>query len=391
MEKPLRFGMTGRANPNQLLISEQNLKPLASLRTALIAAHVGKFGSDRELVLGLQLTHSGRFARPNPDGELASRLIYRHPVLDRRYNLSARNCQLLTDSELWVLIDDFVSAAKLAAKIGFDFVDIKHCHGYLGHELLSAFGRPGPFGGSFENRTRFLREIVARIQSQCPDLSIGVRLSVFDFCPFRAADSGVGEPDCDSQPMPTFGGDETGIGIDLSEPKRLLQLLTDLGVDLLCTTAGSPYYNPHIQRPAFFPPSDGYLPPEDPLIGVGRQLNATRELKRSFPNLVVVGSGYSYLQEWLPNVGQAVVENGWADSIGLGRMALAYPNLPADILAGHRLSKSQICRTFSDCTSAPRNGLVSGCFPLDPFYKTRPERKVLLELKGLRKITQNGH
>ena len=155
-----------------------------------------------------------------------------------------------------------------------------------------------------------------------------------------------------------------------------------LGIELFCTTAGSPYYNPHIQRPALFPPSDGYLPPEDPLHGVARQIRATAEIKQAFPNLYVVGSAYSYLQEWLPNVGQNVLKTGKADSIGFGRMVLSYPDMPADILSGTGLKRAKICRTFSDCTTAPRNGMISGCFPLDPFYKVMPEYDQLKALKG---------
>jgi 2,4-dienoyl-CoA reductase-like NADH-dependent reductase (Old Yellow Enzyme family) len=162
---------------------------------------------------------------------------------------------------------------------------------------------------------------------------------------------------------------------------QFLELLKSLSIDLICSTCGSPYYNPHIQRPALFPPSDGYQPPEDPVVGVCRQITATAELKKKVPELIVVGSGYSYLQEWLPNVGQAVIRNGMADSIGLGRMVLSYPDLPADVSAGRELGRKKICRTFSDCTTAPRNGLVSGCYPLDPHYKAMPERATLLALK----------
>ena len=182
-----------------------------------------------------------------------------------------------------------------------------------------------------------------------------------------------------------FGGDGTGRGIDLTEPSQFCSLLEQLGIELVCTTAGSPYYNPHMQRPAAFPPSDGYLPPEDPLAGVARQIAATAELKRRHPRLCFIGSAYSYLQEWLPNVGQRVVRDGGADFIGLGRMVLSYPDLPADVLAGRTLQRKKICRTFSDCTTGPRNGLISGCFPLDPFYKQMPERKTLQEIKDAMK------
>jgi 2,4-dienoyl-CoA reductase-like NADH-dependent reductase (Old Yellow Enzyme family) len=137
-----------------------------------------------------------------------------------------------------------------------------------------------------------------------------------------------------------------------------------------------------VQRPAAFPPSDGYRPPEDPLVGVARQIAATARLRAAHPELLVVGSGYSYLQEWLPHVGQRVLRDGGADFVGLGRMVLSYPELPADVLAGRPLARKRICRTFSECTTAPRNGLVSGCYPLDPYYKARPEAETLLQLKA---------
>jgi 2,4-dienoyl-CoA reductase-like NADH-dependent reductase (Old Yellow Enzyme family) len=156
--------------------------------------------------------------------------------------------------------------------------------------------------------------------------------------------------------------------------------MRQLGVAAVNITAASPYYNPHLQRPAMFPPSDGYQPPEDPLIGVYRQIQAVRELKAYAPDMPMVGTGYTYLQDYLPHVAQAVVERGWVDSVGIGRMVLAYPELPADTLAG-KINKRSLCRTFSDCTSAPRNGMVSGCYPLDTFYKERPGKDRLATVK----------
>jgi 2,4-dienoyl-CoA reductase-like NADH-dependent reductase (Old Yellow Enzyme family) len=213
-----------------------------------------------------------------------------------------------------------------------------------------------------------------------------VRVSAVDWAPFRPGAGGRGEP----EPFPAggyrwaFGGDGTGTGADLTEPFAFLDLLRSLDIRLICISLGSPYYNPHIQRPALFPPSDGYLPPEDPLAGVARNLAVTAALKRHAPDLAVVGSGYSYLQEWLPSVGQAVVRTGQVDFVGLGRVALSYPELPGDVLAGRPLRRKQICRTFSDCTTAPRNGLVSGCYPLDPFYKESEAAQRLADVKRAR-------
>lgn len=373
----------GRANPNQVWLNDDSREAIGQLRTILVDEHQSKFGTTDDLLVGLQLTHSGRFARPNDKKQLEPQVLYRHPVLDKKFGME-ETLHVMTDGEIDALIDRFVDAGVAAAELGYDFVDIKHCHGYLGHEFLSAFDRPGPFGGSFENRTRFLREVVARLRARCPALLLSVRLSAVDWPPFRPGDDGRGVPqfEGDGKYAHAFGGDGTGLDVDLAEPIAFLKLLEELQIPLVCISVGSPYYNPHYQRPALFPPSDGYSPPEDPLIGVARQIAITSQLKRACPGLAVVGSGYTYLQQWLPNVAQAVVAGGGTDFVGLGRMVLSYPDLPADVLAGRALANKKICRTFSDCTTAPRNGLVSGCYPLDPFYKAMPEYQQLVEIKG---------
>lgn len=357
----------GRANPHQLIIDESTVDDLAALRGLL----------DPAQVVGMQLTHSGRWSRPVDVAR--PRTAYAHPVLDARLGIDG--AAAFSDDELDELVQQYVDAAVLAEQAGFDFVDVKHCHGYLLHELLSGVDRAGRYGGDFEGRTRFLTRVVAGVRERAPRLAIAVRLSMFDLRPYRAGEDGVGEPDGSGDYPYAFGGDGTGAGIDLAEAHRFLDLLEQLGIGLVSTTAGSPYYNPHIQRPAFFPPSDGYQPPEDPLVGVARQVAATAELAAAHPSLALVGAGWSYLQEWLPNVGQAVVGSGGAAMVGLGRMILSYPDLAADVLAGRPLQGRAICRTFSDCTTAPRNGLVSGCFPIDPFYKEHPQRVELAAAK----------
>jgi len=369
----------GRANPNQLLLNPDNLSDIKALCETMVREHESLYDRSDDLLIGLQLTHSGRFSRPDPDHKLKPVIAYRHPYLDEKFGLPA-DYPVITDAEIKQLVLQFVDAAEMAQAAGFQFVDVKHCHGYLGHEFLTAYTRPGPYGGSFENRTRFLREIVAGIRDRLPTMRIGVRLSAFDFPPFQAnPESGVGEQvelgdvgnfwfGCQPQNPPH---------LDLSETFRFLELLQSLGIELVNLTAGSPYYVPHIQRPALFPPSDGYQPPEDPLVGVARQIAVTAELKKRFPNLAIVGTAYSYLQEWLPHVAQAGVRRGEADFIGLGRMILCYPEFPADVLAGKPLARKRLCRTFSDCTTAPRAGLVSGCYPLDPFYHEHPDYAIL--------------
>jgi 2,4-dienoyl-CoA reductase-like NADH-dependent reductase (Old Yellow Enzyme family) len=373
----------GRANPNQLMITARTWEAIARLREKLVATHVERYGRDAadDLVVGLQLTHSGRYSRPNAHERPEPLCAFAHPLLDRRFPGGVR---LLTDEELDRLVEDFVGAARLAWRAGFQFVDVKNCHGYLGHELLAARTRPGRYGGSFENRTRFLRSVVEGIRADAAGLRIGVRVSALDTVPYRMDESGRGVPETAPEAgTPGFGLlRDDDLDTALGDARELLRLLRSLDVRWVCLTAGSPYYNPHVQRPALFPPIDGYLPPEDPLAGVARQIRATARLKADFPDLVLVGSAYSYLQEWVPHVAQRVVREGGADFVGLGRMVLAYPELPADVLAGRPLDRRRLCRTFSDCTTAPRKGLVSGCYPLDRFYAARPEAERLKAVKA---------
>ena len=369
----------GRANPRQLCLGPHSVSDLESLREAVEAGHRTSTGSAHRLVLGLQLTHSGRWSRP--DGSPEPLIAYRHPVLDAR--VGATDDHLLSDGQLDDLVGAFVAAARAAREAGFSFVDVKQCHGYLGHELLSARDRPGPYGGDLAGRSRFVTSVVSAIRQELPGLGIGTRLSVVDSAPYVAGPDGVGIPDpLVTSPYPyAFGGDGTGSGIDLTEPHSLLDELGARGVDMVCVTVGSPYSNPHTQRPAYFPPSDGYQPPRDPLVDVATILDVTRQVTRAHPAMTVVGSGLTYLQEWLPGVAQAMVRGGWTDVAGIGRMSLSYPTLPRDVLRGRDLTRASLCRTFSDCTTAPRNGLVSGCYPIDDAYKHTPERVTLARVK----------
>jgi NADPH2 dehydrogenase len=382
----------GRANPNQLILNRENISGIRKLREELTAAHAAKYGSTEDLVIGFQLTHSGRFCRPNDKKKLEPRIAYRHPILDKKFGITS-DAAILTDDDLQQLIKAYIEAAALATEAGADFIDIKHCHGYLLHEFLSAYTRPGPYGGSFENRTRLLREIIAGIRASGNKIDLGVRLSAFDFVPFRPDPAlsspgkpGPGIPEDFSHCLPykyAFGANQNNpIEPDLSETVRFIGECAHLGVKLINLSAGSPYYNPHIQRPAAYPPSDGYQPPNDPLIDVARQIHAVRQIRAvAPPQIAIIGTAYSYLQEYLPHVAQALLRQNWVDLIGLGRMTLSYPEILSDAAQNRPLTPKLICRTFSDCTTAPRNGLPSGCYPLDKHYAQKPEATALKEIK----------
>ena len=238
-----------------------------------------------------------------------------------------------------------------------------------------------------------MTSIIKAVQSSAPGLEIGVRLSAFDTVPFQpnpdtaeSGKQGQGMPASYQQFMPYlygFGLDPNNpLEIDLTETHRLLADLSKLGVGLVNLSAGSPYYTPHILRPAAYPPSDGYQPHEDPLISVARHLTVARELKRANPEMLFVGSGYSYLQEFLPLVAQHQVAQGNVDFIGMGRMVLSYPAQVMDSVHRGTSQRKLVCRTFSDCTTAPRNGLPSGCYPLDDYYKKSDDARRLKEIKA---------
>lgn len=380
----------GRANPNQLFIDDERLDGcvawLGDLRREILAGHEESGVSGDRPVIGLQLTHSGRLSRPDPPPALPRPLRAQvHPVLDGRLGEAAHG-PLVSDEQLEEIAGAYVRAARCAEKAGYDFVDIKCCHGYLLHELLGAHTRPGRFGGCFENRVRLPLGIIAAVRTACPDLAVGVRLSVGDVAPFGADGAGVGVPEVESaRPADLgFGLNSADVGLPestCSEAIRYIGLLVEAGVEVVNATMGSPYSCPHLSRPFTYPASDSYLPPEDPLRSVLRQLAAVRAVRAAFPGLPLVGTGYSYLQEWLPYMAEAEVGAGHVDFVGLGRMVLAYPRLPADVLAGRPLERRRICRTFSDCTTGPRNNMVSGCYPLDEHYRQTPEFARIRDIK----------
>ena len=225
--------------------------------------------------------------------------------------------------------------------------------------------------------------MVAGIRANVPGLEIGVRLSAFDSCRSCPGADGTGDPQMPASQYTFAFGRSTDDDLDatLAESRELLALPRRSAIRWLCVTAGSPYYSPHVQRPALFPPSDGYEPPEDPLRGVARQIDATATSQSGVPDLVIVGSGYSYLQEWLPNVAQAAVRGGH------GRLRRSRPDgavvsgVAADVLAGRPLERKPICRTFSDCTTARGTGSSPAAIPLDPFYVAHPDAATLKALK----------
>jgi NADPH2 dehydrogenase len=355
----------GRANPRQLLINEQTAPDLERMLRECRQAHREAFGDADDLVVGLQLTHSGRYSYRRP------LLAFHDPILDPRIGAGQ---PLLDDDYLQRLVDHYVAAAKLAHRIGFDFVDVKQCHRYLLSELLAAKTRPGLFGGSLENRTRLARDIFLAIRAAVPSLVLATRMNIFDGIPFRKkSGEEIGEPGPWTPPVLSAWGtrEDDPFTPDLTEPRWWVEQMRALGVALVNVSMGNPYASPHVIRPFEYAPPDGYQTPEHPLIGVDRHFRLAGELQQAFPTLPFVGSGYSYLQEYLCHAGAANVRDGRITFVGVGRATLAQPDFVRQLRENGKLDRRRVCRTFSYCTAlmrAKHNELgqfATGCPPFD--------------------------
>jgi 2,4-dienoyl-CoA reductase-like NADH-dependent reductase (Old Yellow Enzyme family) len=356
-----------RANPRQLLISAATAPALARLLDQARQARRDRFGSADAFLVGIQLTHSGRWSHAGPI------TAHRGSAIE-----SVRaSAGIISDDELEALEDRFVEAATLARDIGFDFVDIKQCHTYLLNELLGGRSRPGRYGGDFDGRTRFVRNVFGKIRARLGDsIMLATRMNLYDGVPYRAVADGIGAPVAIETPYDDGWGVDAGdpAQADLAEPLALIGELRALGLALLNVTAGSPYFNPHIGRPFDRPPVDGYRSPEHPLAGVARHLRLAGAVQRGYPDLPVVGTGYSWLRHFALNVAEATIDRGDVTMVGLGRGALAYPDFAVDALEHGSMERDRACIGVSYCTAlmrAKHNELgqyATGCVPRDRMY-----------------------
>ena len=340
----------GRANPRQMHINKENVNEFAKL-----IKHI-RGCADGNIYLVAQLTHSGRYAKPGKG--LPAVIVYHNEHLDR---FLPENIHIITDAEVELLEEKYIQAALLAQEAGFDAVDIKCCHRYLLSEFLSAYSRQGRYGGSFENRTRLLFNIIRKIKAKT-DIDIVVRLSAYDEIPY---------PD-------GFGSDKEDFRtVDLTETKAVARGLRDLGVKMISITGGNPYYNPHVNRPYDAGP---YRSPLHQLNYVNKLLNAAKEVKAEVPELKIVAAGFTWLREYAANIAAGCINSGWFDVAGFGRQAFAYPDFANDIIKNGAMVRSKCCVTCSKCTVMMRDGNVTGCAVRDseiylPIYKKGREGK----------------
>jgi unsaturated chondroitin disaccharide hydrolase len=358
----------GRVNPRQLWIHPQSLGELARLVEMLRRTHREACGSDGDLLIPAQLTHSGRFSWPQ-------RIIAVHnPLVDRK-TATPPDQPVIADDELERLEDQFVDAARLALEAGFTAVDVKATHGYLAFELLGARTREGRYGGPLENRARFLRNILGKMRAAFGSrLLLAMRLGCYEGLPYvRDPATGRGVPMEYPLPYPYGFGVDSGNphSIDLDEVKRAIGWFRDDGVELLSVSLGVPYFNPHIGRPFEKPDEGNYDQPEHPLVGVDRHFRVTAGLQRAFPDVPLLGAGYSWLQQFAVNAAAYNLQAGAARFFGMGRNALANPEFPREALATGALTASRVCKTLSYCSylmrqkDHPLGQFPTGCPPFD--------------------------
>jgi NADPH-dependent glutamate synthase beta subunit-like oxidoreductase/2,4-dienoyl-CoA reductase-like NADH-dependent reductase (Old Yellow Enzyme family) len=348
----------GRANPRQLWIHSGNIDSFARMVQQAHTAAAETMGASHRPVLVLQLTHSGRYSKP---GRAPAPIIAHHSkFLDPIHKLPA-DYPLISDGELERLEDIYVEAARCALQAGFDAVDVKACHRYLVSELHASHTRDNSrYGGpEWENRTRFFRNVVLKIRDRVPGIAVTSRMNAYDS---MAHPYGWG--------MATDGS----LTPDLSDPLRLVGFLKENGAPLVNITIGNPYFNPFVNRPFDLPITGMPIPPEHPLLGVERFLHIVSKVQQAYPELPVVGGGYSWLRQYLPHVGAAAVKQGWVSLVGGGRMSFAYPEFAREVVAGKELDPERVCVACSACTQIMRDGGRSGCVPRDaaiyePIYK----------------------
>lgn len=348
----------GRSSKTQLLLTEENVESYKRMNEKIKEA--GRKANGFEPYLIMQANHSGRYS--NPDNRPAPMIAYRHPQLEQ-YRAADDSC-IVTDDYLKSLEESFGKAALLAKKAGFDAVDIKSCHGYLLAELLSAYDRPGQYGGNYENRTRLLKNSIKAAKVwEDENFQVTCRLGIYDGYEYPWG----------------FGVSEgSGLKPDLKEPIRLVkELYGNCGIQMMNLTMGNPYATTHVTRPFDM---GKYEPEEHPFTGIGRMIAGIGEVKKAVPEMVIFGSAPTYLRQFADLYTAGAVEEGFCDGMLFGRMAFADPDYANEIIKNGRIDPKRVCMTCGKCGDLIRAHKPTGCVIRDP--KTfMPFYKEFLEIK----------
>lgn len=352
----------GKSSPRQLHINERSVAGFRELVREIKNNARGPYGESLEPYVVLQLTHSGRHSFPAGDHNPV--IAHHAEFLDKKYEIIEPDYPVISDGELKELKTKYIKAAELARKCGFDAVDVKACHGYLIHELLSSFNRNNSrYGGEkFEDRARFLLEVIEGIRKQSPELDVTTRLNIYDRIPYPAG----------------FGmKKDRSLKMDLSEPAKLIDELASLKVNTINIAICNPYYNPYVERPYDSPVPGGSLPDEHPLKTIQRNIRVTEKISDLQPQANFIGTGYSWLREYFPNLGAQLCKDGTLEGVGVGRISLANPSYANQLLSQNVLDRERLCTTCSSCVQMLRNGVEVGCLTRDTEMYRASYRKTL--------------
>lgn len=341
----------GRSSKTQLLINEKNLDSFKRLNEKVKEEGLKKNGYAPLLIM--QSNHSGRYS--NPDNKPAPMIAERNRFLES-FRSADDKC-IVSDDYLKRMEDDFGHSALLAKEAGFDGVDIKSCHGYLFQEVAAAYDRNGEYGGSYENRTKLLKNSILSAKAYESDsFFVTARVGIYDGYPKDSRG---------------FGQDADG-KLDLTEPKRLIRELHDeLGLNFVNITMGNPYATTHVTRPYDM---GKYIPDEHPFEGIARMCFGIGEMKKEVPDMTIYGSAPTYLREYSDLYVAGAIEEGFADGFLFGRMSFADPDFPNEIIKNGRIDKNRVCLTCGKCGDLIRSHKPTGCVIRDnatfmPFYK----------------------
>ena len=346
----------GRSSSTQLLITQDNVDDYKRFTAAIKEAGLKKNGYAPFLIL--QANHSGRYS--NPGNRPAPLIAYRHPWLEQ-FRPADDSC-IVSDDYLRRTEENFGKGAKLAKEAGFDAVDIKQCHGYLFQEVASAYNRPGIYGGSYENRTRLLKNSILAAKAYDDDsFMVTARIGLYDGYPEFCG----------------WGQDRETLEMDLTEPKRLVRELRDMGIRMVDLTMGNPYATTHVTRPF---DAGKYPPEEHPFEGLDRMIHGIGEVKKTVPEMVVFGSAPTYLRQYSDLYTAGAVEEGLCDGMLFGRLQFADPDFANEIIKDGRLNPSRVCMTCGMCGDLIRAHKPTGCVVRDrdtflPFYREFLEEK----------------
>jgi len=332
--------LEGRSSNRQLVLNEANRKDFAALLKHTKKENSDVMGRRISPLMILQLQDTGR----NRNTMFSKRLVVDHNPYLRNASVDEK---LADDNEIEELENTFIQSARIAYEIGFDGIDIKCCNGYFAADLLSARARNGRFGGDFMNRIRFLLDVVDGVREvTSDDFLITTRLGLYDGIPYPFG-WGTGKGD---NAIP-----------DLEEPLELLAELEKHGVSLVSVSNGVPEISAHLIRPFNNPPRGGELPSVHPLESIELNVQSFQTSKNKVSGIVYVGSSMSWLRQFLPNVGAALIENGIVDMVGLGRMSFAYPDFAKDLANNGVIDIERVCVACTMCTQLLIWDKPTGC------------------------------